>query len=98
MKNPQDAEDVVQEAYLRAFRYFHGYHGGSGKAWLFKIVRNVCLNSFANRGPEGNVVAMDKAYLEVEDSEPLPSAVFERKGTIEAVRAVVETLPADTAP
>jgi RNA polymerase sigma-70 factor (ECF subfamily) len=95
MKNPQDAEDVVQEAYLRAFRYFHGYHGGSGKAWLFKIVRNVCFNFFANRVPEGNVMAMDNSHLEVEDSEPLPSVVFERKATIDAVRAAVETLPAD---
>ena len=95
MKNPQDAEDVVQEAYIRAFRYFNGYHGGSGKAWLFKIVRNVCLSFFADRVPEGKVVAMDNTHLEVEDSEPLPSAMFERKAAIDVVRAAVETLPAD---
>jgi len=95
MKNPQDAEDVVQEAYLRAFRYFNGYHGGSGKAWLFKIVRNVCLSYFADRVPEGKIVTMDSTHLEVEDSEPLPSAMFERKATIDVVRAAVEALPAE---
>jgi len=95
MKNPQDAEDVVQEAYLRAFRYFSGYHGGSGKAWLFKIVRNVCLSYFADRVPEGKIVTMDSTHLEVEDSEPLPSAMFERKAAIGVVRAAVEALPAE---
>ncbi|HLK51595.1 MAG TPA: sigma-70 family RNA polymerase sigma factor [Bryobacteraceae bacterium] len=40
--NPQDAEDVVQEAYLRAFRFFDGYRGADGKSWLLAIVRNTC--------------------------------------------------------
>jgi RNA polymerase sigma-70 factor, ECF subfamily len=38
--NRQDAEDVVQEAYLRAFRFFSGFHGGDARAWLMRIVRN----------------------------------------------------------
>ena len=95
MKNPQDAEDVVQEAYLRAFRYFSGYHGGSGKAWLFKIVRNVCLGHFADRVPEGKIVTIENIHLEVEDPEPLPSAIFERKAAIDLVRAAIEALPAE---
>jgi RNA polymerase sigma factor (sigma-70 family) len=39
-RNPQDAEDVVQEAYLRAYRFFHTFRGDSGRAWLLTIVRN----------------------------------------------------------
>jgi RNA polymerase sigma-70 factor (ECF subfamily) len=42
MRNPSDAEDAVQEASLRAFRYFRTFAGGDGRAWFFKIVRNVC--------------------------------------------------------
>jgi RNA polymerase sigma-70 factor (ECF subfamily) len=38
--NPDDANDVVQEAYLRAFKFFDGYYGGDGKVWLLTIVRN----------------------------------------------------------
>jgi len=40
--NKQDAEDVVQEAYLRAFRFFAGFRGGDARAWLLRIVRNTC--------------------------------------------------------
>src|SRR5438552_11426013 len=39
-RNDQDAEDVVQDAYLRAFRFFAGFHGGNSRSWLLAIVRN----------------------------------------------------------
>ena len=42
-RNEQDAQDVVQEAYLRAFRFFDGYHGGDGRSWVLEIVRNTCF-------------------------------------------------------
>lgn len=42
MRNEQDAEDVVQEASLRAFRYFRTFTGGNGRAWFLRIVRNTC--------------------------------------------------------
>ena len=40
--NQDDAEDLVQEAYLRAFKFFSGYYGGDSRAWLLTIVRNTC--------------------------------------------------------
>ena len=43
-RNEQDAQDVVQEAYLRAFRFFAGFRGGNGRSWLLRIVRNTCYN------------------------------------------------------
>jgi RNA polymerase sigma-70 factor (ECF subfamily) len=42
MRNEQDAEDVVQEASLRALRYFRTFTGGNGRAWFLTIVRNTC--------------------------------------------------------
>ena len=49
--NPADAEDVVQEAYLRAYRYFHAWQGGNFRVWLLTIVRNSFLTwAKENRG------------------------------------------------
>src|SRR5215203_7183431 len=46
MGNHDDADDVVQEASLRAFRYFRTFTGGDSRAWFLTIVRNVCWSSF----------------------------------------------------
>src|SRR5260370_28747908 len=45
MKKEPDARDAVQDAYLKAFCYFESFHGYSGRAWLLRIVRNVCYDS-----------------------------------------------------
>ncbi len=42
--NDQDAQDVVQDASLRAFKFFSGFRGGNSRAWLLKIVRNTFYN------------------------------------------------------
>jgi RNA polymerase sigma-70 factor (ECF subfamily) len=42
VRNEHDAEDLVQEAYLRAFKSFGGYYGGNSRSWLLTIVRNTC--------------------------------------------------------
>lgn len=47
--NSDDAEDVVQEASLRAFRYFHTFTGGNGRAWFLQIVRHAWLASQLRR-------------------------------------------------
>src|SRR5262249_13196473 len=44
MRNEHDAEDVVQEASLRAFRYFRTFSGQNGRAWFLRIVRNTCYS------------------------------------------------------
>jgi RNA polymerase sigma-70 factor (ECF subfamily) len=49
MRNEHDAEDVVQEASLRAFRYFRTFGGGDGRAWFLRIVRNICLDWHGQR-------------------------------------------------
>jgi RNA polymerase sigma factor (sigma-70 family) len=41
-RNDQDAQDVTQEACLRAFRFFDGYQGGNMRSWLLTILRNTC--------------------------------------------------------
>ena len=50
MRNSADAEDAVQECYLRALRHFDSYRGPAMKPWLLTILRNVCNAEFARRG------------------------------------------------
>lgn len=50
MRNEHDAEDVVQEASLRALRYFRTFTGGNARAWFLKIVRNTCHGWRGNHG------------------------------------------------
>lgn len=42
IRQPEDAEDMVQESYMRAFSSFEGFRGGNGRAWILTIVRNTC--------------------------------------------------------
>src|ERR1700749_2654506 len=49
LRDPTDAEDAVQECYLRAFKHFDSYRGPAMKPWLFAILRNVCRVEYARR-------------------------------------------------
>ena len=49
LRDAADAEDAVQECYLRAFKHFDSYRGPAIKPWLFAILRNVCRAEFARR-------------------------------------------------
>ncbi len=53
--NDRDAEDVVQEAYLRAFRYFDGYRGGDGRSWMLSIVRRTAFTWLERNRRPGTV-------------------------------------------
>lgn len=58
LRHPQDAEDAVQEAALKAFNAFDGYDGGSARAWFLAIVRNTCLTAIERRRSAGAVVVL----------------------------------------
>jgi RNA polymerase sigma factor (sigma-70 family) len=61
-RNEQDAEDVVQEAYLRAFRFFPGFRGGDARAWLMKIVRNTCFTWLDVSRPLQDAMEFDRTF------------------------------------
>jgi RNA polymerase sigma-70 factor, ECF subfamily len=51
LRSRADAEDVAQEALLRAYRFFGGFHGGDARAWLLQIVRNTCYTWLEKNRP-----------------------------------------------
>ena len=67
LRNEHDAEDVVQEASLRAFRYFRTFTGGNGRAWFLRIVRNTCS------GWRGRASASTDPFDEQQHSPSQPS-------------------------
>jgi RNA polymerase sigma factor (sigma-70 family) len=96
MKNQEDAEDMVQESYLRAFRFFASFHEGTNcRAWFLRIVRNTCYTALGAREAKQNQVPLDSEADEIEDSSPLPPASLSKKATVEAVREAIAALPVD---
>ena len=60
MRDRADAEDAVQDAYVRAFRAFHQLQGAQIKPWLLTIVRNVCYRRLQERRRMSNVISLDE--------------------------------------
>jgi RNA polymerase sigma factor (sigma-70 family) len=101
-RDAEAAEDLVQDAFLRAFRAFPDYRGGAPKAWLFAIVRNCFLNSTRARKSSAAVLV---AECELSDAQALalgniadldqdtPEDELIRQREAEALRAVIENLP-----
>ena len=83
LRNGEDAEDAVQDAFLRAYKAFAGYHGGSEKAWLMTIVRNACLTRLRRRAEAEKVVLLDEVMREVEDTSAdiVPASLNSRPDT-----------------
>jgi RNA polymerase sigma-70 factor, ECF subfamily len=62
VRSRTDAEDVVQEAYLRALRSFDTFRGEDMQPWLLAIVRNAAYRWANNRRRAGNVISLEEAY------------------------------------
>ena len=59
-RNDEDAQDVAQESFLRALRFFDGYQGGNMRAWLLTIVRNTCYTWLHQNRPPASAVEFDE--------------------------------------
>jgi RNA polymerase sigma-70 factor, ECF subfamily len=97
-RDPTDASDVVQEAMLRALRFFGSYRGGSAKSWLLTIVRNTAIDWMRANRP------VHIAPPPLDDSDPLenipaegddPEAALIRIGDREQLNRLIAALPAE---
>lgn len=94
-RDETDAEDVVQEATLRAFRYFGGFHQGmDGRPWLLGIVRNTCYTWMQqNRAPE-LLIPLDESH-DLESHDLSPEALLLQSADKQMVRRALEELPVE---
>jgi RNA polymerase sigma-70 factor (ECF subfamily) len=92
-RNDHDAEDVVQEACLRAHQFFGGFHGADGRAWLLTVVRNTCYTWLARNRPRTPVVAFDEHKHSSADPGASPPSLALRGEDRELLRQALEQLP-----
>jgi RNA polymerase sigma-70 factor (ECF subfamily) len=92
-RNAQDAEDVVQEAYLRAFRFFNGHQGGNMRAWLLTIVRNTCYTWLhQNRAQQPTAVFDEELHTDMTESHS-PETLLLRNADRQLLNQALEELP-----
>lgn len=90
-RSEHDADDVVQEAFLRAFTFFDSFRGGDGRAWLLSIVRNTCFTWLR----KNRVYDLANELDEQVSPASSPEALQLREADAESVRAALEKLPAE---
>jgi len=91
--NPADAQDIVQEAFLRALRFFDGFRGGDSRAWLLKIVRNTSYSWMRKNRPAQLADEFDEAIHSDETSSENAEARLLTRAESERVRNALEALP-----
>src|SRR5947208_10362185 len=97
LRNADDAEDAVQECYLRAYRHFDSYRGPAMKPWLFAILRNVCRAEYARRASAPSTTIDDspenaeQAPLWHEEQQTPEAAILKDRDAL-TIRRLVDAL------
>ena len=94
------AQDIVQEAFLRAYRSFAGYRGGDARAWIFAIVRNCYHSRLMNRRRKSRLEVdaesksdSEEVILNISSDEDSPEAMLVRKAESQTVRFILNMMP-----
>ena len=91
-RNEHDADDLVQNAYLRAFRFAGGFRGGDARAWLLTIVRHTYYTSLRDGQAEKGDVSFDEA-LHDQDGGGDPAEIIASQDASRTVNAALARLP-----
>ena len=95
LRNEQDAQDVVQEAYLRAFKSFAGFHGSNGRAWLLTIVRNTSYTLLKKNRAVDLTTTFDEELHTAGHESVSPATILEHAEDAELIRKAMDELPAE---
>jgi RNA polymerase sigma-70 factor (ECF subfamily) len=91
-RNGDDAEDLVQDAYLRAFRSFDTFQGQDGRAWLLAVVRNTCFTWLRKKG-ERPTAEFDEQLHSAADQSPNAESVLINQAALGTLQDCLEALP-----
>jgi RNA polymerase sigma-70 factor (ECF subfamily) len=91
--NPADAEDIVQEAFVRALRFFNDFRGGDSRAWLLKIVRNTTYSWVRKNRPAQLADEFDETMHSGETAAEDAEAKLLSRAESERVRKALDALP-----
>src|SRR5437762_8144015 len=95
LRNEQDAQDVVQEAYLRAFKSFGGFYGSNGRAWLLTIVRNTSYTLLKKNQAVDLTTPFDEELHASGQESVSPETILERSEDAALIRQAMDELPAE---
>ncbi len=91
--NEHDAEDVVQEAYLRALRFFGSFRGGDGRGWLLAIVRHTCYDWLRQHRGASVTTPFEEEIHSPDEGRWNPERLLIRDADTALVRVALEALP-----
>src|SRR5215470_14796611 len=94
-RNDHDAEDVMQEAFLRAFKFFGGYRGGESRAWLLSIVRHTCYTWLRKNRANELTAALDAEDEPPATNAPTPEALLLQRADQQMLKGAMEELPVE---
>jgi RNA polymerase sigma-70 factor (ECF subfamily) len=95
LHNEEDAQDVVQEAYLRAFKSFAGFHGSNGRAWLLTIVRNTSYTLLKKNRAVDLTTTFDEEIHTAGHESVSPATILEQSEDAELIKEAMDELPAE---
>src|SRR5437667_2820805 len=95
LRNEQDAQDVVQEAFLRAFKSFGGFHGSNGRAWLLTIVRNTSYTLLKKNRVADLTTTFDEEIHVSGHESVSPATILEHSENVELIKEAMDELPAE---
>jgi RNA polymerase sigma-70 factor (ECF subfamily) len=93
VRNDADADDIVQEAYLRAFRYGEGFRGGDPRAWLLRIVRNTAYQWIHASRAHQPLAEFDELVHTSEAGSANPETLMMQNADSEIVERALSALP-----
>jgi RNA polymerase sigma factor (sigma-70 family) len=79
VKRHEDAQDVVQDAYIKALKGFDGFRGGNARAWILTIVRNTAYNWLKKHHADSDLIPFDEAVHQPQTEESVSESFYQER-------------------